>query len=720
MSDALVEQWARGLVGSTLAGRYRLERLLGAGGMGAVFEGTHLAVHRRVAVKLLLPDRSAEATLIERFQREAQAAARVGGRGVVEVLDFDRDPELGAFLVMELLDGASLGDVLDRVGRLPWEQVVPLGLVLLRTLAQVHRAGIVHRDLKPDNIFLSRTEEGAQRVVLLDFGVARMVSLGAASRLTQSGSVMGTPLYMAPEQAKGEALVDHRADLYSVGAILYEALGGRPPFEAESWPALFLKVFSEPPEPLGRLVPGLPEPLVEAVTRALAKTPEERPASAEEMARQVAAVLPPEQQPPWLSGGSSSEAFQSTVALDVALDDAADVSFRPVTPSERGPVPVGEGAAAPSFTGSTTMSGGQWAIRWAAFGVFATLLTVVATVYVLRDVGPDSHRAAAPASPPSAAPEASIPSRAGDGTNRQDLVRGDGGGGTVHASAAPIDAEAERTPAPSSSPERGRGGVRRGASGPAEGGGEAAPPTADAPAQAPRSPLAGAPWPSATLPNSEGERGGGAASLTREGAALARMFARAEEARRRGRRQEAKRLYWKLVERSLEFDLPRGASRSRMVAQAALAYMRLTRVGAVPKRVPPSDQWGSLLNRYERTKQRLSQAFRFGAARGFLELNQCMVYEMARFHEEEGRWILRLPLPEPRVEGDGPASEAQRAQIRQAFARARTDRARSSFVVARVNYETASDVSYGRSPCRSRAWAALQRVRATLAELEKR
>ncbi len=335
MSSVLVRRWAEGLVGSVLAGRYRLESVLGAGGMGAVFEAVHLAVQRRAAVKLLLPEHSGDAVFVERFQREARAAARVGGRGTVEVFDFDTDPELGAFLVMEFLEGETLGDRLQRVGRLPWEQVVRLGLVLLRTLSKVHAAGIVHRDLKPDNVFLAREEDGEERAVIVDFGIARIGGTAETSRLTQTGAVVGTPLYMAPEQAQGGRSIDHRADLYSLGAILYEALSGGPPFDAETWPELFLKIFSQPPDPLQQRVPGLPQVVAATVEAALAKDPAERPPSAEAMASMLAEVLPPAERPPWISGGSSSDGFDATVGLT-----------RSSVPATARPLGAAEGASA--------------------------------------------------------------------------------------------------------------------------------------------------------------------------------------------------------------------------------------------------------------------------------------------------------------------------------------------------------------------------------------
>ncbi len=723
MSEELVRRWAEGLLGSSLAGRYRLERLLGVGGMGAVFQGRHLAVERPVAIKLLLPDRSTDRAMVERFQREARSAARVGGRGVVEVLDFDVDTEVGAFLVMEFLQGESLGERLAVRGSLPWQEVVALGLEVLGVLARVHAAGIVHRDLKPDNVFLAREDAGRERVVLVDFGIARMASESDRSKLTQTGAVMGTPLYMAPEQARESAGVDHRADLYSVGAILYEALAGRPPFDAGSWAELFLKIFSQPPEPLQQLVPGLPEGLVRAIESALEKDPERRPLSAEAFASKIAGLLPPSARPSWVGTSGSEAGFLPTMSpvrplasASVGASDLASQEEGAAEPSEASSralpaVPV-------TGTGSTMQEGG-WAIRWAAFGVAATLLTVAVTVYLLRSLGGQEHRSSS--------------SQAAQARGRTTVSLPEGSGadaGSVWASGAvPGSSEGgsgaarEDDVSPAASSPDGAvpdlRGTRR-VSRPSQKGSTSGKQRQRRTPSVPVSLAVGSPAPpvhTGTAPLSpdapfEGRHtelsatSGDAESSGGLDDALRRTFARAEAARRAGRRREARRIYWTILDRALEYDLPSGSPQGRVVAQAALRYIESAGVGPVPSEAPAVSQWPQLIARYDGEMRRLARAYRVGAARGFPALNQCMLFEMARFHEELSRWMLDLPLPD-----DAGESTA-------AFRRLQRERARGALQSAKVSYDLAADSAYGRSPCQASAWTGLQRVRERLRALD--
>jgi len=214
--------------GDVLDGRYRLDALLGEGGMGAVWRAEHLRIHRQVAVKVLHPEISHSPLEVERFRREAQIAVRLSSPYVVEVLDFGQTRTGALYLVMELLQGESLRDRIRREGRLVPEEVGRLLRQLMRGLDAAHRAGIVHRDLKPENLWLV-PDEGRLRLKILDFGIAKVAGPLAGTERTQAGLVMGTPQYLSPEQAVG-ADVDHRADLYSAGIIAYLMLTGRHPF----------------------------------------------------------------------------------------------------------------------------------------------------------------------------------------------------------------------------------------------------------------------------------------------------------------------------------------------------------------------------------------------------------------------------------------------------------------------------------------------------------
>jgi serine/threonine-protein kinase len=264
--------WAESRAGRVLARRYRLDLLLGVGGMGAVFAATHLAVGRAVAVKMLRPELAQDHATVSRFHAEARAAAAVARRGVVDVLDFDVDPELGPFLVMERLIGEPLSARIAR-GRLAVEEAAQIGGSVLSTLAAVHGRGIVHRDLKPANVFLARDDDGSELVKVLDFGISRFEG---SSRVTRTGALLGTPSYMAPEQARDGAAADPRIDLYAVGAILYEAMAGRPPYEGESAAEIVALVLTSPPPPIASLRPDVPDALARVIETAMAPEPERR------------------------------------------------------------------------------------------------------------------------------------------------------------------------------------------------------------------------------------------------------------------------------------------------------------------------------------------------------------------------------------------------------------------------------------------------------------
>ncbi|MFI5298360.1 MAG: serine/threonine-protein kinase, partial [Polyangiales bacterium] len=222
------------LQGALLGGRYRVGRLLGAGGMGAVYEAMQEDLGRRVAIKVLLPEviaSSDDAEALRRFAREARAAAALHHPNIVAVTDFSPgDATAPAFLVMELLQGRSVARAIMDEGRLGPERVVTIAIQILAALETAHAAGLVHRDIKPDNVFLVPVTgaAGGELVKVLDFGIAKLARGGGAtsSGLTATGAVLGTPAYMSPEQARGRD-VDARSDLYAVGALMYHALSGR-------------------------------------------------------------------------------------------------------------------------------------------------------------------------------------------------------------------------------------------------------------------------------------------------------------------------------------------------------------------------------------------------------------------------------------------------------------------------------------------------------------
>ncbi len=259
--------------GRVVGGRYRIVRLLGAGGMGEVFEAEHLEVGRRFALKMLSARLTDRAVFIERFRREARAAASVGHPGIVDVVDLGLADDGTPYLVMELLSGESLRAMLQREGTLPEAEAVSIAKELSEALAALHAQGVLHRDLKPDNVFL-QVAPNVPRVKVLDFGLAKYL-VEEGEPLTATGGVMGTPAYMAPEQIRAEA-VDGRTDVYSVGVILFECLTGQAPHIAGTPAAIVAKAITTEPDftSFDRVAsPGLQT----LVRSCLAKAPAERP-----------------------------------------------------------------------------------------------------------------------------------------------------------------------------------------------------------------------------------------------------------------------------------------------------------------------------------------------------------------------------------------------------------------------------------------------------------
>jgi eukaryotic-like serine/threonine-protein kinase len=257
--------------GRMLAGRYRLQRVLGEGGMAIVYEGEHVALGKRVAVKLVQSLLAQDDEIVHRFEREARSASAVESEHIVHVFDVGADPELGLFLVMELLKGEDLARVLTRRHRL--DALYACGLVKQAALGleKAHAAGIVHRDLKPANVFLVERDDGTTLVKLVDFGIAKIVREAQDARvqrkgLTRRGTAIGTPQYMSPEQAQGLDTVDHRTDVFSLGAVLFEAIAGEPYMpERPTYEQTILQLVSTTAPRLSSVVHGVPPALDDLV-----------------------------------------------------------------------------------------------------------------------------------------------------------------------------------------------------------------------------------------------------------------------------------------------------------------------------------------------------------------------------------------------------------------------------------------------------------------------
>jgi serine/threonine-protein kinase len=274
--------------GTTFAGKYLIDSVLGKGGMGAVYLATNQAIGRRVAIKVLVADLSDREDVKKRFELEARAAAVINHPGIVDVLDMGETGEGEPFIVMEYLEGATLKAVFKKYGIFSPAEAVGVIAPLLEALAAAHQAQVIHRDIKPANVFLCTRPK--RLVKLLDFGISRF---GQSTGLTHTGTAVGTPKYMAPEQVLGERTLGPAADLYSVGAVLYELLGGRAPYDADSDIATLAKLLKEEHEPLATVRPDLPMKLCAFVDGLLVKDAERRPKDAAKVKEQLLALAKP-------------------------------------------------------------------------------------------------------------------------------------------------------------------------------------------------------------------------------------------------------------------------------------------------------------------------------------------------------------------------------------------------------------------------------------------
>jgi serine/threonine-protein kinase len=258
-------------------GPYRVVRKIGEGGMGTVFLGEHTLLGRHAAIKVLLPELSSKRESVDRFFNEARATTVISDPGIVQVFDFGFTADKTAYIVMELLEGEQLNLRLQRLGALAPSDALRITRQVAGSLGAAHAAGIVHRDLKPDNLFMIRDPEapGGERPKILDFGIAKLGDSVPDRLKTRTGAVLGTPVYMSPEQCNGAASVDHRADVYSLGCVLFHLLTGRPPFDLPGIGAIISAHLREP-APAPSTVMPLPAEIDDLVLRCLAKRPDDR------------------------------------------------------------------------------------------------------------------------------------------------------------------------------------------------------------------------------------------------------------------------------------------------------------------------------------------------------------------------------------------------------------------------------------------------------------
>ncbi len=310
--------------GQTLEGRYRISRLLGKGGMGSVYLGEHVVIHRPVAVKFLHTEFVGSKEVVKRFYREAQTAAAIRHKNIIDVLDVGVSDKGEPYLVMEYLEGESLFSMLERTG--PVDLAAACGIMepTLTALAVAHEKGIVHRDLKPDNIFLVPHEGAPPEIKLIDFGISKFTQSDNQTKLTRVGSLLGTPAYMSPEQARGELDVDHRTDLYAMGVIFYEMLTGELPFKGRNYNEILIKTSTEAPRPPREVYPEFPMEAEGVLMRSLSKEPDKRYQSTAEMLDALGSLKGFEQRQEMLTQFASGITKRSYAAGDLgdAVSDA--------------------------------------------------------------------------------------------------------------------------------------------------------------------------------------------------------------------------------------------------------------------------------------------------------------------------------------------------------------------------------------------------------------
>ena len=365
--------------GDLLAGKYRVEGVLGMGGMGIVVSARHEELDQRVAIKFVRPEALGNRDAVERFLREARAAAKLKSEHAAKVLDVGRLESGAPYMVMELLEGRDLGQVLREHGPLPVEQAVDWIVQACEAVAEAHAAGIVHRDLKPQNLFLARSIGNTSRVKVLDFGVSKSIgTIGSGDgALTQTQALIGSPLYMSPEHMRSSRGVDARSDVWALGVVLFELLTGRRPFECATLTELCLMVVSDPPISLRHLRPDAPQGILEVVERCLQKDPADRFRNAAELALALE---------PFANATSQVAVQRAQMAMAAkGSQPALGEDFASVR-ADREPAPIAARGPTPSAWGSGRHGGrvghrrrraGLWAVA-----AIVTLVGVVACAWL--------------------------------------------------------------------------------------------------------------------------------------------------------------------------------------------------------------------------------------------------------------------------------------------------------------------------------------------------
>jgi eukaryotic-like serine/threonine-protein kinase len=343
------------LLNSVFEGKYRIEKKLGEGGMGMVYKAHHILMDRPVAIKFLHADKTADQTTLDRFRREAMASAKINHPNACTVTDFGISADNTFYLVMEYLSGRSLRDRLKSEKKLSFEDAAKILYQMCAAVESAHKRNIVHRDLKPDNVFL-QMEDGQETVKVIDFGIAKMTNTGTKTieGLTEAGMIVGTPYYMSPEQCQSDNL-GPRADLYSIGIMLFEMITGHLPFTGESPLSIALKHLSEPAPSPRKYLPDIPEEVEDVIVKALAKKPEHRQESVLQLAREFAQAVGVSGTGALLSGD-----YASLLNADTA-DEAATLKLKNRQTTEVDPSDIDDNSTTTEINAGrkTTEMGGK-------------------------------------------------------------------------------------------------------------------------------------------------------------------------------------------------------------------------------------------------------------------------------------------------------------------------------------------------------------------------
>lgn len=320
--------------GEQIAGRYTIESVLGEGGMGTVFSATQAFTGRRVAVKVLHDQWASDQTSVQRFVQEARIVAQLSHPAIAQVLDGGVDPQHGVFVVMERLEGTTLQQWLDEHKRCELDDVRRWLVPVMNALAVAHDSDVLHRDVKPDNIFLARQSDGTTVAKLLDFGMSKLTAGRDQLVKTRTGAIVGTPWYMSPEQTRGDTAIDPRADVWSMGVVLYQCLSGVMPFQGNSLPSVIAGILTREPTSLVELRSDLPPALCDVVMRTMQKNRDERTPSMRMLADEVSRAIRVTQE------AVASVAFAQTVPSNASVSQAIQAAFAQVQGATPTPPPA--------------------------------------------------------------------------------------------------------------------------------------------------------------------------------------------------------------------------------------------------------------------------------------------------------------------------------------------------------------------------------------------